>query len=413
MLLIHAIAQHLDHSVYSYGAVLVVVLLALALGGWLVSISARIVAARDLLAAALIAEACLLWLLPWQFTRFEILQDHGGLLRGLHAAIVLGGPALVVGSLVLPLSFRLAAGGVVGRDVGGLLAANTVGGILGSVLASFVFLSLFGTWPSIALVGLGYGFAAVAAGSGPRARLVSGGALVAIAAVVLSTSLDPWRLPRVVLEEGASLVDLREGPYGVVSVIDSRGVRVMKINNHYTLSGAGPLGARKERTGHIPLLLHPEPRRIAFVGSATGHTSGAAVLHPVEEIVLVEIVPDVQALAAEHFAASNRSVHHDPRARLVVEDGRNHLRATAERFDVIVADLFSPWRPGVASLYTREHFEAVRGRLAEGGVFCQWLPGYQHSAETFADPWPRPSWTSFPMPTSGGPTSTARFPESA
>jgi len=122
---------------------------------------------------------------------------------------------------------------------------------------------------------------------------------------------------------------------------------------------------------------------VVFVGSATGHTAGAAVLHPVEEIVLVEIVPEVQAMAAEHFARTNRGVHRDPRTRLVVEDGRNHLRATRERYDVIVADLFLPWRPGVGSLYTREHFEAVRQRLAPGGLFCQWLPIHQHGPESF------------------------------
>jgi spermidine synthase len=44
---------------------------------------------------------------------------------------------------------------------------------------------------------------------------------------------------------------------------------------------------------------------------------------------------------------------------------------------VIIADLFHPALDGSGSLYTTDHFEAVRRRLAPGGVFCQWLPLYQ------------------------------------
>ena len=66
-----------------------------------------------------------------------------------------------------------------------------------------------------------------------------------------------------------------------------------------------------------------------------------------------------------------------PRSEVVLDDGRNFVGATAERFDAIVADLFVPWQAGAASLYAREHFEAVRAHLAPGGLFCQWLPLYQ------------------------------------
>lgn len=41
------------------------------------------------------------------------------------------------------------------------------------------------------------------------------------------------------------------------------------------------------------------------------------------------------------------------------------------------ADNFHPARSGSGALYTAEHFAAVRGRLAGGGLFCQWLPLHQ------------------------------------
>jgi spermidine synthase len=39
--------------------------------------------------------------------------------------------------------------------------------------------------------------------------------------------------------------------------------------------------------------------------------------------------------------------------------------------------VYHPWIDGAGTLYTREHFETIRARLAEGGIFCQWLPLHQ------------------------------------
>ncbi|HMJ90137.1 MAG TPA: hypothetical protein VK530_09990, partial [Candidatus Acidoferrum sp.] len=58
-------------------------------------------------------------------------------------------------------------------------------------------------------------------------------------------------------------------------------------------------------------------------------------------------------------------------------DARRFIRVTTNVYDVIVADLFHPARDGAGSLYTVEHFDAIRERLAMDGLFCQWLPLHQ------------------------------------
>lgn len=63
-------------------------------------------------------------------------------------------------------------------------------------------------------------------------------------------------------------------------------------------------------------------------------------------------------------------------------DARRFVRATREQYDVIVSDNFHPARSGSGSLYTVEHFKAVRNRLTTGGLFCQWLPLHQLDLET-------------------------------
>ena len=68
------------------------------------------------------------------------------------------------------------------------------------------------------------------------------------------------------------------------------------------------------------------------------------------------------------------------RVRVVNEDGRNFLRASRDRFDLVIADLFIPWRSGVAYLSTPSITSKLRAsRLAPGGLYVQWIPLYQTS----------------------------------
>lgn len=386
VLLLHSFAQILSSSVYSAGAILVVVLLCIAGGAALVAATESRVPARPALAAVLTLQALLLFALPALLvlaTGGLHRYAFGSLRNGFLLAAGLGGPALLVGSLVLPLTFRLAAGGDVGRRFGGLLAANTLGGILGSLAASFLLLDRLGLWASIFAIGAGYGAAALLPRGGLRTRLARGAVVLLVAAGVLASPASPRRLPVAAVEDGERLLAMEEGAHGIVAVLeDSEGDRRIKVDNHYSLGGSRAAIAQ-ERAAHLPLLLHPQPRRVAFVGSATGGTAAGAVAHPVESITLIELIPEVQALAAEWFGPLTRNVHRDPRTHLVAEDGRNHLKSAPERYDVVVADLFVPWLPGAGALFSREHFEAVKEHLAPGGVFCQWLPIFQLDSDDF------------------------------
>jgi spermidine synthase len=169
----------------------------------------------------------------------------------------------------------------------------------------------------------------------------------------------------------------------------------MKMNNFYVLGGTAAAGDERLQ-GHIPLLLHPRPDRVAYLGLGTAISFSAIRFHPVREAVALELVPEVVAAAREWFADANLDVLADSRVRVRAEDARSYVASTRERFDVVVGDLVVPWRRGESSLYTRDSFEAVRRVLAPGGLYCQWVPLYQISepefdsiAASFLDVFPR------------------------
>jgi spermidine synthase len=83
------------------------------------------------------------------------------------------------------------------------------------------------------------------------------------------------------------------------------------------------------------------------------------------------------AEASAFFERENHQVLRKPGVRLLIGDGRSHLRLSARQYDVIISEPSNPWMAGVAALFTREFFEAARERLRERGVFCQWSHTYE------------------------------------
>jgi hypothetical protein len=156
---------------------------------------------------------------------------------------------------------------------------------------------------------------------------------------------------------------------------------------------------------HVPLLLHPSPRRVLVVGWGSGATAAATALYPVETIECVEIEPATWE-AAPLFDSLSGRVRADPRFRIVFRDGRNHLLGSRARWDVIVSEPSNVWIAGVANLFTRDFYEVARDRLAPGGLFAEWFHYYNMEPAdvmvelaTFAAVFPHVSvWTVPPLP---------------
>jgi spermidine synthase len=180
---------------------------------------------------------------------------------------------------------------------------------------------------------------------------------------------------------GGRVISYREGVMAAVSVVeDADGVARLHINNRVQ-EGSSASGQVETRLAHLPLLLHPSPRTALFLGYGTGYTANAAALDPKVIVKAVELLPEVID-AAGIFALKVGAPASASPVMTVTADARRYVQSATDRHDVIVADLFHPARSGAGSLYTVEHFSAVKSRLEPGGVFCQWLALHQMDMET-------------------------------
>ena len=379
-------AQVLHNSVYSFTAVALVFLLAIAAGAWLAAMAVRRARPESVAAGALVAAGVSTIAGFWLFVRGTDGLGYVGMSSGLPEylvrivalAAVTAGPAALASAAVLPAAW--AAWGRrddAARPLGDLAAANTVGGLAGAVLAGFVAVPTIGIRGSLLLAAVAYVVLAdvMLAGAG-RLRALGYAALLAIVVA------NPLQASLVSLHPGESVRTILEGPHGIVSVVATKDDLQLRLDNYYVLGGSAA-AANERRQGLVPLLVHPAPRRVAFIGLATGTTASAAPALGVEQTTVVELVPEVASAARTHFAPWNAGLLERPDVRLVIDDGRRWLAATDEHFDVIVSDLFIPWHPGAGSLYAREMYETAARRLASGGLFCQWLPLYQLTRQEF------------------------------
>src|SRR2546425_435528 len=294
------------------------------------------------------------------------------------ATVAVGRTALAAG-MVLPALW--AAWGdrtSVAHPLGDLSAANLFGGVLGAVTTGFLIVPTLGVRGSLLIAAVGYILLADLLAL-PHGRFRPLAYAVLLAIVIA----NPLRAPLVHLRpEGETLHDIVEGASGIVTVVETGGDLQLRLDNYYVLGGSAA-ATNERRQGLLPLLLHPNPHHIAFIGLATGISASAGPALGVEETTVFELVPEVATAARTRFAPWNAGLLARPEVHLVLDDGRRSLAATRNRFDVIVSDLFIPWHAGTGNLYAREMYDIVARRLAPGGLFCQWLPLYQLTREEF------------------------------
>jgi spermidine synthase len=296
------------------------------------------------------------------------------------SALVMLLPAILMG-FSLPIINRLYLSGLntVGNRIGTLYSINTLASVLGSLVAGFVLIPVIGIVRSVVVfaalnVMAGALVALKATSLSQTRRLAIQFAVPALAFVglgVIAAYADPTRF-HIRMRPDAQTLLYKEGissTISVVKIMDTRGVYV----NGNIVVGASPDALQTVRLlAHLPLLLNPAPKTAAVVGFGMGVTTYSVARYPLDRVDVVELAPEVIEVA-DLFRDINHSVLDNPNVRLVVEDGRNYLLRSKQKYSVITADPIHPIL-GSGNLYTQEYYRQCYERLSDDGVMAQYVP---------------------------------------
>ncbi len=301
-------------------------------------------------------------------------------------ALVLCVPALAPFGALVPLVHRATAGES-GARLGRLYLHEAWGAWIGIPLVQFVMTPHIGLAASVGVVCALGAVAAVAIASRAPIFATAAGASALAAAILLGRAAPPVLRSPPLANPALTVISFEEDRDFAVSVVDDGliGERTL-LTDGFRAAGTGRDYLYMRVLGHLPLLLHPNPERVAVLALGTGTTVGAVSLHPeVKRIDVLEISRAVVE-AAPLFAEHNRNAlgeglpglldADDGVGRVVVRlgDGRKTLRDSPATYDVVTMEPLLPDSPFGVHLYTREAYEDVKRALKPGGIACQWVP---------------------------------------
>jgi spermidine synthase len=295
-----------------------------------------------------------------------------------------------------------------GRSIGRLFALNTMGTVVGAIVGGAILLPALGIRHTIegacvlsVLIGLSVLRASDEGNDKLRARtmfsavcfLVAGGLTYAVFSPELDTRLltagmyrEKRRIPS--LEAAIRGVQTREMLYyadGIDATIavttnppaepGGEPIIALIINGKVDASSHHDMQTQL-MVGHLPMMIHPDPKEVLVVGLGAGVTVGATLIGGVGHVDCIELIPEVVE-ASRFFSAYNGGAHTDPRFKVFVQDAKTYLLMSEKKYDMIINEPTNLWVSGVPGLFTKEHISAARKCLKDDGIYLEWLHTYE------------------------------------
>jgi spermidine synthase len=397
----------LGATVYTFSIILGVFLAGLGIGSGAASHLAKQIArprvalgiCQMLLAAAIgwtaytLADALPNWPINPLLARNSVFNFQVDIMRCMWAIF----PAACLWGASFPIALAAAATRAEdsGKLVGEVYAANTVGGIFGALAFSIILIPMIGTQDSqrlliaIAAVSALVVLAPMAKTLGRAGVALLMASLIGVGWMIAEVSEVPW----LAVAYGRRMM-LQNNPGKALYVGEGRNSSVaiseLPDGKHYfhvagkVEASTEPYDMRLQRMlGHIPAMLHRNPKSVLIVGFGAGVTAGTFVVQPtIEKITICELEPLVPPAATEYFSRENYNVKNDPRTTIHYDDARHFILTSKEKFDIITSDPIHPWVKGTSSLYSKQYFELVKEHLNPGGIVTQWVPLYESDEAT-------------------------------
>jgi spermidine synthase len=274
---------------------------------------------------------------------------------------------LVFGAWLPLLNQRLGHSGINGAR---LYGANAIGSALGALLAGFVLTPEFGTNATIVLAAILTVIISMVWIKSYKVALAV--PLLALAGIPVYNMAPVSELMPKLYAQSHDLYKY-EDAVNVTHVISRPdGQRLLLADLQRMDASSDPASVQSQKNqSRLPLLLHPYPRRVLYLGLGTGISVSGSLAYPWVERTAVELSRGAIDAASHWFQPVND--HVIERTTVVRDDARRFLMTRSGLYDVIIGDLFHPDLVGRSALLSRQQFERASSHLTDNGIFVQWI----------------------------------------
>jgi spermidine synthase len=165
-----------------------------------------------------------------------------------------------------------------------------------------------------------------------------------------------------------------DSPYGSLVVTRSAG-QLNFIESGVPLFSTQDV-AKVEEDVHYAMAQRPiaKKRSVLLISGGVSGTARELLKYPVKTIDYVELDPLILDVA-EHYLPESLD---DPRIHIIQGDGRQFVRQTDNRYDVVIVNVPDPSTSQLNRFYTREFFAETHRILNPGGVVSCSLGTYEN-----------------------------------
>jgi len=155
--------------------------------------------------------------------------------------------------------------------------------------------------------------------------------------------------------------------FQTVDIVETKGHGKMLLNDGLVMVTERDEFAYHDMICHVPLFVHPDPKRVLIIGGGDGGTAREVIRHPsVSHCTMVEIDEMVVQACKAHIPQTASALD-DPKINLIIGDGVKFVKETADKFDVIIVDSTDPIGPA-QPLFGAAFYQDVYRCLSDDGI---------------------------------------------
>ncbi len=118
---------------------------------------------------------------------------------------------------------------------------------------------------------------------------------------------------------------------------------------------------------HIPMTYHKNPKNILIVGGGDGGSLREVLKYNTDKVTMVEIFKSVVDSCNKYIPSIPNGAFENPKAKLIIGDGKAFIENHKNEFDVIILDLSDPDGPA-EGLISAGFYKSVSKALKEDGI---------------------------------------------
>jgi spermidine synthase len=294
-------------------------------------------------------------------------------------------PAAILMGMSFPIAANLCRNeSESGSFVGKLYTFNTIGALLGPIAAAFLLIPQFGSGPSIlVIVGLNVfiGLLLILTSAAEATKTIKGAAFALVAVSLLAILSLKYFKPNFfypkTLKHQLRVLEQRGIPYRYLEDSTASVLAYMskdRQQHDLIIDGVGitNLVGETKLMAHLPLLINPEAKSLLAICFGMGTTFRSALTYDIS-VDAAELVPSVPKVFPMFFMDGSE-VLANPKGKIIINDGRNHVFLTKRKYDVITVDPPPPLNSaGTTVLYSQEFYNQAKRVLTPNGLFVQWI----------------------------------------